>query len=270
MTLDECRLGRAPHGARAARGNRPGGRAWPTSGSRTLAILVDPRPRRPRALHRLRAHHAARAQRRRRLAHAPELQRAAHPAHAPHLRLPVGLLQRPSSGSGTARRPASACSTCASSRSDGSPVSGVDVLLRNLSRPVDTLGPMGLLGLLMIFVTRKAQRLGDLMARTIVIHETAIDWSLFDPLRGRRRRARRATHRAGHPAQRRAVGAAAPLPQPPHATPARRAHAPGPVAPRNAAPRRPGHRPRALRAAGPRTGSWSWPSAPENSQNRKT
>ncbi|MCE0485063.1 MAG: RDD family protein [Methylacidiphilales bacterium] len=63
---------------------------------------------------------------------------------------------------------------------DGSPVSGVDVLLRNLSRPIDTLGPMGLIGLLMIFVSRKAQRLGDLMARTLVIHETEIDWSIFD------------------------------------------------------------------------------------------
>jgi uncharacterized RDD family membrane protein YckC len=65
---------------------------------------------------------------------------------------------------------------------DGSPVSAVDVLLRNLSRPIDTLGPMGLLGLLMIFVSRKAQRLGDLMARTLVIHETKIDWSIFDQL----------------------------------------------------------------------------------------
>jgi uncharacterized RDD family membrane protein YckC len=63
---------------------------------------------------------------------------------------------------------------------DGSPVSGIDVLLRNLSRPIDTLGPMGLIGLLMIFVSRKAQRLGDLMARTLVIHETQIDWSIFD------------------------------------------------------------------------------------------
>jgi len=65
---------------------------------------------------------------------------------------------------------------------DGSPVSAIDVLLRNLSRPIDTLGPMGLLGLLMIFVSRKAQRLGDLMARTLVIHETKIDWSIFDQL----------------------------------------------------------------------------------------
>jgi hypothetical protein len=67
---------------------------------------------------------------------------------------------------------------------DGSPVSGIDVLLRNLSRPIDTLGPMGLIGLLMIFVSRKAQRLGDLMARTMVIHETKIDWSIFDQIDG--------------------------------------------------------------------------------------
>jgi uncharacterized RDD family membrane protein YckC len=65
---------------------------------------------------------------------------------------------------------------------DGSPVSGIDVLLRNLSRPIDTLGPMGLIGLLMIFVSRNAQRLGDLMARTLVIHETKIDWSIFDQI----------------------------------------------------------------------------------------
>src|SRR5476651_1265082 len=67
---------------------------------------------------------------------------------------------------------------------DGSPVSGIDVLLRNLSRPIDTLGPMGLIGLLMIFVSRKAQRLGDLMARTLVIHEAKIDWSIFDQIEG--------------------------------------------------------------------------------------
>jgi len=67
-------------------------------------------------------------------------------------------------------------------KADGTPVSGIDVLLRNLSRPIDTFGPMGLLGLLMIFVSRKAQRLGDLMARTLVIHETKIDWSIFDEI----------------------------------------------------------------------------------------
>jgi hypothetical protein len=41
---------------------------------------------------------------------------------------------------------------------------------------------MGLIGLVMIFVSRRAQRLGDLMARTLVIHETKIDWSIFDQL----------------------------------------------------------------------------------------
>ena len=66
---------------------------------------------------------------------------------------------------------------------DGTPVSWIDVLLRNLSRPIDTFGPMGLIGLLMIFVSRKAQRLGDLMARTLVIHETKIDWSIFDEIK---------------------------------------------------------------------------------------
>ena len=63
---------------------------------------------------------------------------------------------------------------------DGAPVSWLDVLLRNLARPIDAFGPMGLLGLLLIFVTPRAQRLGDLMARTLVIQETPIDWSVFD------------------------------------------------------------------------------------------
>ncbi len=67
-------------------------------------------------------------------------------------------------------------------KADGAPVSWSDVLLRNLSRPIDTFGPMGLIGLFMIFVASKGQRLGDLMARTLVIHETPIDWSIFDQI----------------------------------------------------------------------------------------
>jgi uncharacterized RDD family membrane protein YckC len=66
---------------------------------------------------------------------------------------------------------------------DGTPVSWIDVLLRNLSRPIDTFGPMALIGLMMIFISRKAQRLGDLIARTLVIHETEIDWSIFDEIK---------------------------------------------------------------------------------------
>ncbi len=65
---------------------------------------------------------------------------------------------------------------------DGTPVTWTDVLLRNISRPIDTFGPMALIGLLMIFVSRKAQRVGDLMAQTLVIHETVIDWSIFDQI----------------------------------------------------------------------------------------
>ena len=65
---------------------------------------------------------------------------------------------------------------------DGTPVSWTDILLRNVARPLDTFGPMGLIGLLMIFASRKAQRLGDLVARTLVIHEARIDWSIFDQL----------------------------------------------------------------------------------------
>lgn len=63
---------------------------------------------------------------------------------------------------------------------DGSPISWIDVLLRNLARPIDTLGPMGLIGLALIFLQPRAQRLGDLLAGTLVIHETPIDWSIFD------------------------------------------------------------------------------------------
>ena len=64
---------------------------------------------------------------------------------------------------------------------DGTPISWIDVLLRNVSRPFDTF-PMAPIGLLMIFTTQKAQRLGDFLAQTLVIHETPIDWSIFDQL----------------------------------------------------------------------------------------
>lgn len=63
---------------------------------------------------------------------------------------------------------------------DGAPVSWVDILLRDSVRPLDAFGPMALLGLLLIFVSRRGQRLGDRIARTLVIHETPIDWSIFD------------------------------------------------------------------------------------------
>ncbi len=65
-------------------------------------------------------------------------------------------------------------------KADGTPVGWSDVFLRNISRPLDTFGPMGLIGLVMIFFSRRAQRPGDIMAGTLVIHETPIDWSIFD------------------------------------------------------------------------------------------
>lgn len=62
---------------------------------------------------------------------------------------------------------------------DGTPASPFEIILRNLTRPFDTLGPMALIGLASLFTTRRAQRLGDIIARTIVIRETQIDWSQF-------------------------------------------------------------------------------------------
>ncbi len=64
---------------------------------------------------------------------------------------------------------------------DGSPVSWLEVVLRNFTRPIDTTGPMALLGIAFIFFQPRGQRPGDLAARTIVIRETPIDWSSFFP-----------------------------------------------------------------------------------------
>jgi uncharacterized RDD family membrane protein YckC len=64
-------------------------------------------------------------------------------------------------------------------KEDGSPVSALEVLARNATRPLDTTGPMALVGLALIFFQPHGQRLGDWLARTMVIRETPIDWSLF-------------------------------------------------------------------------------------------
>jgi hypothetical protein len=65
-------------------------------------------------------------------------------------------------------------------RLNGSPISWSDVFLRNLIRPLDTFVSLGLIGVGMIFVSRRSQRLGDLMAQTLVIRETSQNWSLID------------------------------------------------------------------------------------------
>lgn len=64
---------------------------------------------------------------------------------------------------------------------DGSPVGWLEVVLRNFTRPIDSAGPMALVGMAFIFFQPRAQRPGDLAARTIVIRETPIDWKSFFP-----------------------------------------------------------------------------------------
>lgn len=65
---------------------------------------------------------------------------------------------------------------------DGSPASWLEIVLRNFTRPIDTTGPMALIGMAFIFFQPRAQRPGDLAARTIVIRETPIDWKSFFPV----------------------------------------------------------------------------------------
>lgn len=54
---------------------------------------------------------------------------------------------------------------------DGSPITPGAALTRNLLRVPDFMPSMYLVGLLAIFFTEKQQRLGDLVANTVVIHE---------------------------------------------------------------------------------------------------
>ena len=59
----------------------------------------------------------------------------------------------------------------------GSPITFVDIAIRNLLRVVDSL-PVGYgVGVLTMFVTKKGQRLGDLAAGTVVISEETHDYS---------------------------------------------------------------------------------------------
>lgn len=54
---------------------------------------------------------------------------------------------------------------------DGRPVTGASVLVRNLLRLVDLLPVAYAVGVVSILVTRRSQRLGDLAAGTIVVHD---------------------------------------------------------------------------------------------------
>lgn len=57
-------------------------------------------------------------------------------------------------------------------RDDGSALTFTNVLLRNLLRPVDGLPILNPLGLIAMLLSPRAQRLGDLAARTIVVRES--------------------------------------------------------------------------------------------------
>lgn len=59
-------------------------------------------------------------------------------------------------------------------RSDGRPVSFLPVLVRNLLRIVDLLPSMYAVGAVLILVTPRGQRLGDLAAGTVVVYETPV------------------------------------------------------------------------------------------------
>jgi uncharacterized RDD family membrane protein YckC len=54
-------------------------------------------------------------------------------------------------------------------RTNGQPVGLISAIVRNLLRPIDTLGG-GLIGLLVGLLTKRHQRLGDLAAGTVVVH----------------------------------------------------------------------------------------------------
>lgn len=56
-------------------------------------------------------------------------------------------------------------------RADGSPVTATEALLRNILRLVDLLPVLGLVGIVSILATRRDQRVGDLAAGTVVVHE---------------------------------------------------------------------------------------------------
>lgn len=56
-------------------------------------------------------------------------------------------------------------------RLDGTPVSVVEVVIRNLVRTVDFMPAVYAFGVVTMFITDKSRRLGDLAAGTVVVHE---------------------------------------------------------------------------------------------------
>ena len=69
-------------------------------------------------------------------------------------------------------------------RENGLPLRFRDALLRNLFRIVDNLPSNGLAGLISFFATRHQQRIGDLVAGTVVVREYAAGLPRQAPLTG--------------------------------------------------------------------------------------
>ena len=63
---------------------------------------------------------------------------------------------------------------------NGRSIGFLDALTRNLLRVVDGLPGFYLVGLIAVFSTRRSQRLGDLVAGTVVVHEQKIEAPLWD------------------------------------------------------------------------------------------
>lgn len=63
---------------------------------------------------------------------------------------------------------------------NGRSIGFLDALSRNLLRVADAIPGFYLVGLIAVFATRRSQRLGDLVAGTIVVHEQKIETPLWD------------------------------------------------------------------------------------------
>jgi uncharacterized RDD family membrane protein YckC len=62
----------------------------------------------------------------------------------------------------------------------GRQINFFQALSRNLLRVVDGLPGFYLVGMIFLFVTRRSQRLGDLVAGTLVVHERAVETQLWE------------------------------------------------------------------------------------------
>jgi uncharacterized RDD family membrane protein YckC len=60
-------------------------------------------------------------------------------------------------------------------KDDGRPISAYDAIARNLLRIVDSLPGFYGVGVLSVFFSKQSKRLGDFVAGTVVVHETALE-----------------------------------------------------------------------------------------------